>query len=481
MTMKAPSLAFSLLCAVLPPLFARDAADRPNVIVIYLDDSGYGDYSHTGNPVIETPAIGRLAREGAEFTQFYVTSPACSASRYSLLTGRYPGHSGFGSWVIGPDSRPHLRIAETTLADGLKSRGYATAIVGKWHLGNPNPANGMTERAFPLAHGFDSWLGTNVSHDYDVAKLLESSPDGKNPITGYRELAANLPSDPVASTSLTSRYTRAAEEFIRTNRDKPFFLYLAHNQPHLGLFAGDAFRGKSRRGLLGDVMAEIDDSVARVRKAVEENGLGGNTIIFFSSDNGPWIRFQNTASHPEYGEARLHVGYAHPFRDGKGSNWEGGHRVPGIFHWPGRIPPGRRLEPASTLDVLPTVFALGGVAPALAAASDGRDIRPLLFGDSMPDSAGPFTLAFSGPDNKPNAIRCGPWKLHIRAITQTNDTFGAGVSRDKPMLFQVEQDPGERFDRAAEQPEIVARLLARLEAIEAGLMAGNPAPSDGRK
>ncbi len=450
------------LLAVTAPLAAREPLDRPNVVVIYLDDSGYGDYAHNGNPVIETPAISKLAAAGANFTQFHVTSPACSASRYSLLTGRYPGRSGFGSWVVNPDSKPHLRTSETTLAEGLKAKGYATGIFGKWHLGSPNPRNGMAPDSLPLAHGFDTWTGTNVSHDYDDALLLKSDPAGKQPVPGYSIVARNLPSDLAASTSLTHRYTEAAVGFIAAHRERPFFAYVAHNQPHLGLFASEAFRGKSRRGLLGDVMAEIDDSVGRIMKALEDNGVANNTLVVFSSDNGPWVRFENQAK-TKYGEARMHVGYAQPFRDGKGSNWEGGHRVAGIFHWPGVIEPLRQLEPASTLDVLPTVFALCGAE--LPSGIDGRDIRPLLSPGRFTGKVAPFELGYSGADNLPNAFREGPWKLHVRLISQTGDSYGFTASREKPLLFNVEQDLGERIDRAAEQPEAVARLLGKLDAV----------------
>jgi arylsulfatase A len=459
------------LFVVTAPAMAREATDRPNVVVIYLDDSGYGDYAHTGNPVIETPNIFQLAAGGANFTQFYVTSPACSASRYSLLTGRYPGHSGFGTWVINPDSKPHLRTSEMTLAEGLKAKGYATGMFGKWHLGNPSPRNGMTPDALPLAHGFDTWTGTNVSHDYDVAILLKSDPAGKEPVPGYSVLARNLPSDIEASTSLTNRYTEAAVEFIAANRERPFFAYVAHNQPHLGLFAAEAFRGKSRRGLLGDVMAEIDDSVGRIVKALEENGIANNTLVIFSSDNGPWIRFEDVAD-SKYGDTRLQVGYAQPFRDGKGSNWEGGHRVPGIFHWPGVIEPRRQFEPASTLDVLPTVLALSGAE--VPQGLDGRDIRPLLSPGRFKGAVKPFELAYSGADNRPNAFREGPWKLHVKLISQTGSNHGFAASREKPLLFNVEEDLGERIDRAAEQPETVARLLGKLDAVAASLKPAAP-------
>lgn len=446
------------------PLTAREATDRPNVILIYLDDSGYGDYSYHGNPVIETPCIDRMAAGGVDFTQFYVTSPACSASRYSLLTGRYPARSGFGTWVIGPDSKPHLRAEEVTIAEALKQAGYATGMFGKWHLGHPNAKNQMSADTLPLAHGFDEWLGTNVSHDYADAQLLQSDPAGKEPIAGYRKIAKNLPSDAAASTSLTKRYTDAAVDFIGRHKEKPFFTYIAYNQPHLGLYVDEAYRGKSRRGLLGDVMAEVDDSIARILKTIEAAGLRDNTLVIFSSDNGPWIRFQNTAKDPKYGEARMHIGYAQPFRDGKGSNWEGGHRVPGIFYWPGVITAKRQLEPASTLDVLPTVLALCGSKSDR--PIDGRDIRPLLAPDRFSQPVKPFSLLYSGERNQANAYREGPWKIHTALISQTGDSYGFRATSEQPLLFQVEQDLGERYDRAAEQPEQVKGMLERMQALE---------------
>ena len=460
----------SLLLVLTFSAAAREVFDRPNVVLINLDDSGYGDYSQNGNPVIETLTISRLAASGANFTQFYVTSPACSASRYSLLTGKYPGRSGLESWVIGPEAKSHLRADETTIADGLKTRGYATAIFGKWHLGNPNALNGKSPGTLPLAHGFDTWIGSNVSHDYDNAQLLQSDPAGITPIPGYSEIARNLPSNPEVCNTLTERYTRAATAFIRANRRRPFFAYIAYNQPHLGLYGSDAFRGSSRRGRFGDIMAELDDSVAQIMKALEDNGIAKNTLVIFSSDNGPWILYQNTVSHPKYGEARLNIGYAQPFRDGKGSNWEGGHRVPGIFYWPGVIEPHRQLEPASTLDVLPTVFALCGVTanPKV----DGRDIRALLSERRFNAPFQPFELAYSGVNNQPAAFREGPWKLHIHIYSQTGDNYGFTASPEKPLLFNVEQDLGERFDRAAEQPAIVARLRKKIEMMTVSIKVG---------
>ncbi len=466
-----PALAVLAMSLALNTGHARDAADRPNIIVFFLDDSGYGDYTHNGNPTIQTPNISRLARDGMRFTQFYVTSPACSASRYSLLTGRYPGRSGLGIWVIGPKAQRHLHPREMTIAEGLKTRGYKTGIFGKWHLGNPNKGNDMSRETLPLAHGFDTWEGTNVSHDYNSAMLLKSDSSGTEPIAGYSIIARDLPSRPDACASLTQRSTEAALAFINANKADPFFAYIPLNMPHLGLYAGEDFVGTSRRGLLGDVMAEIDHGVGRIRAALEEHGLTQNTLIIFSSDNGPWIRFEDTANHEKYGEARLHVGYATPFRDGKGSNWEGGHRVPGIFCWPGSIDPDSvELSPASTLDILPTVLALAGVDLPKDRTIDGRDIRPLLLPATHTEKIAEFDFYYSDMKNQPSAVRSGPWKLHIRTITQTGNDYGFEVSREHPVLFQLEEDLGERIDRAEEQPDRVTKMLTKLNAFESHML-----------
>ncbi|MFC4992244.1 sulfatase [Rubritalea tangerina] len=447
----------------------RPALEKPNVIIFFLDDSGYGDISHNGNPTIHTPNIDRLAQEGKYFTQFYVGTAACSASRYALLTGRVPGRSGLKSWVIGPSSPRHIHTQEITLAEGLKTAGYKTGMFGKWHLGSPNEKNNMSTDTLPLAHGFDQWVGTNVSHDYDNAQLLKSDINGNTPIKGYSRLAKDLPSDLKASESLTGRYTDAAVQFIKDNREKPFFAYVAHNQPHLGLYASKKFKGKSKRGLLGDVMAEVDDSVARVMKTLKEEGIDKNTLVIFSSDNGPWLLFRNTVDHRKYGEARLHIGYAHPFRDGKGSaSWEGGFRVPGIFHWPGTIDPKRELEPASTLDILPTLFKICNVSVPSDRSIDGRDIRPLLSNKLCDDKeVAPFNFIYSYSNNKPSAIRKGPWKLHVRIGSQLRDNYGYKADRNTPLLFHIEEDCAERINRAEDHPELVKEMLTELENHEA--------------
>ena len=449
-----------LLLFTAPFLQARPAMEKPNVVIFFVDDSGYGDYQHNGNPVIATPNISKIASEGANFTQFYVSTAACSASRYSLLTGRYPGRSGLGQWVVGPSAQRHIHPKEITLAEALKQSGYATGIFGKWHLGSPNKSNGMSQDTLPLAHGFDQWIGTNVSHDYNNAMLLTSDPNGNDPIKNYSAIAKNLPSDIKTSESLTGRYTDGAISFIKKNKHQPFFAYVAHNQPHLGLFASDKFKGVSKRGLLGDVMAELDDSVGRILKTLEDEGISKNTLVIYSSDNGPWVRYRNSKK-TKYGEARAHVGYALPFRDGKGSTWEGGHRAPGIFYWPGVIKPQTVVrEPASTLDIFPTLMQISGAKVPQDRSMDGRDVSPLL--TSSNNTIAPFEFLYSYSDNKPSAIRMGPWKLHIRTGSQLGNTHGFKASEESPLLFQLEHDLGERINRAAEQPAIVEKLRQRL-------------------
>ena len=459
----------AFLTALLLPLNtqAREVGDRPNVILIFLDDSGYGDYEHHGNPTICTRHITKLAQDGVSFSQFCVTSPACSASRYSLLTGRYPIRSGLGSWVIGPSAGRHLHPHELTLAEGLKARGYRTGIFGKWHLGSPNKKNAMTDKTLPLAHGFDDWEGTNVSHDYDRAMLLKSDIRGKLPIDGYTIIAKDLPANNAICQSLTQRSTQGAVQFIRRHKDKPFFAYVPYNMPHLGIYASDTFRGKSKRGLLGDAIEEIDNGVGQIRNVLDELTLTDNTLLIFSSDNGPWIHFHDTSQHPKYGEARLRIGYATPFRDGKGSTWEGGHRVAGIFCWPGMFRANViERSTASTLDVLPTVFALTDAQLPTDRTIDGRDLRPVLLPGNNPDHVPDKPFFYSAGDNRPSAMRSGPWKMHIRLHSQTGSTYGFAASREKPLLFQIEHDLGERFDRAAEEPERVAAMLRQFEAFE---------------
>ncbi|QJE95488.1 sulfatase-like hydrolase/transferase [Luteolibacter luteus] len=476
--MKFLSCIFSLGLAA--SALARPATEKPNVIVVLLDDCGYGDFSHTGNPSIYTPNVSRMVSEGANFPQFYSASAACSHSRYGILTGRQPLRSGLKQWAIGPDEKRHIHVKEVTLAEGLKEQGYATAIFGKWHLGTPNEANGRTPDALPLAHGFDRWLGTNVSNDYEKGSDLVQGPSsGEGPALGYEYLARNIAMNVPLQEGLTKRYADAAVDFIREKKDQPFFIYMTPNMPHLPVHASDEFKGKSRRGLYGDCIQEIDHQIGRLRAALQEAGVEKNTLIVLSSDNGPWIRYQDTASHPMYAEARTLVGSAFPFRDGKASTWEGGQRVVGVWCWPGTIPAATVVqEPASTLDVLPTALALAGAKLPADRIIDGRDIRALLAASAEQKVEG-FKLIYADSISV-KAARFGPWKIHTGLTSQIEAKHGFTASEETPLLFQIEQDFSERIDRAAERPEKVEEGRAIISAFKDSL-AKEPSFWDERK
>jgi arylsulfatase len=363
--------------------------------------------------------------------------------------------------VLSPSNGKYIHPNEVTIAEGLKNRGYATGFFGKWHLGNPNSNNGFTTACLPLNHGFDTWEGTNVSNDYNPgADLIRSNPAGNTPVAGYEMIAEDILNKIPIHDTLTERYRDRAVQFIKDNKDNPFFLYVAPNMPHLPVHASDAFKGRSLRGLYGDCIEEIDAMVASIIQTLQDEGVAENTLIHFTSDNGPWIRFENTASHPEYGEARLLVGSALPFRDGKGSTWEGGVRVPGVWYWPGTIAAASVVRsPASTFDVLPTVFALAGEPLPAGRTLDGRDIRPFLNPTQWTGAVPDFEFIYTGAgDNKVYAARKGPWKLHTRLYSQTGNNYGFSASTSNPLLFNVEQDPHERFDRSPRERNQIAIL-----------------------
>jgi arylsulfatase A len=457
-------LALSLLGSL---AFSRPALEKPNVVIVMLDDSGYGDFSHAGNPTVNTANISRMVSEGANFPQFYSGSAACTASRYSILTGRNPVRSGFGAWVFGPVQAMHIHDKEITIAEGLKERGYATGIFGKWHLGTPVEANDFAPASFPLAQGFDQFVGVNVSHDHFSPELMlvRNDPKGTSPIKGYETIATDVGNKVPMLEALEKLYTDGAVKFIEENKDKPFFLHVVPNMPHLPAHAAKEFQGKSLRGGYGDCMENIDANVGRIIAAIKKAGIEKNTLVIFTSDNGPWIRFQNTPTHPKYGEARLMIGSALPFRDGKGSAWEGGHRVPGVFWWPGTIRPGTSVgAPVCSMDILPTAFALAGQTLPKDRTLDGRDIRPYLNSDVFSGTVPGFEFAYSGfNDNSIGAFRKGPWKLHTRIVSQTGNNYGFKASAETPLLFNVEEDPSERIDRATERPEVVQELKKAMD------------------
>lgn len=424
---------------------ALSAISRPpNVVVIFCDDLGYGDLSCYGNTAYKTPNLDRMAREGTRFTSFYAASPACSPSRAALLTGCYPVRVSVPE-VLGPNSKTGLNPKEMNLANMLKAAGYVTACVGKWHLGVQN--------LMPTRQGFDTFFGLPYSHD-----MWPPNRNAWPPLWLHKD---ETPVEEVKSlddqAQLTGKYTRFATDFIRKNKDRPFFLYMPHSMPHVPLAASKRFLGKSGAGLYGDVVLEVDWSVGEILKALRETGLDRDTLVFFSSDNGPWRPYGN------------HAGSPGGLREGKGTTFEAGFRVPGIFRWPGKIPQGQTNdETASTMDILPTLAAL--VHARLPHATiDGHDIRPLLFGE--PGAKSPWKWFYYFWPGELQAVRSGDWKLHVphRHRHQTEPSGADGkpageVTREIGLsLFNLAKDPSETTNVAEEHPEVVRRLLRLIE------------------
>ena len=424
----------------------------PNFIIIFTDDLGYGDLSCFGNPTIETPNLDQMAFEGQKWTQFYVADPVCTPSRAGLMTGRYPFRNGMSSperAVLFPDSDGGLPDNEITIAEVLKQKDYATAAVGKWHLGH-------LPQYLPTRQGFDYYYGIPYSNDMDFVqgspnyhKEAHKDPDFRADFTHYNVPLIENETEierPVDQNTYTQRCTEKSIEFIRQNKDQPFFLYLAHNQPHIPLFAHDDFRGKSRRGLFGDVLREIDWSVGEILKTVKELGLAENTIVMFSSDNGPWLTF------------RTHGGSAGPLRAGKGTTFEGGQRVPTIFWGPGLVKPGVVQEMGSTLDVIRTFASFAGAEAPADRKMDGYDLSPVLQGIGQ----SPRSEFFYWTRGVLHAARKGKWKLHVHQREPVN--YGRVVELEHPELYNLEADISEKYDKWADKPEKVAEIEAMMKA-----------------
>lgn len=453
------SLLMSLLTgapAATPASSKGGALSRPNLIVIFADDLGYGDLSCYGSPTIRTAHLDGMARDGLRFTDFYVAAAVCSPSRAALLTGRYPIRNGmYGKRnVLYPDSKGGLPSSEITAATALRRAGYDTAHVGKWHLG-VRPGTTAND------HGFTTSFGLPYSNDMDPAPTLPkgagASPNP--PADGWRFpllLNGKVVEQPVDQTTLTRRYTEAAIEFICKERESPFFLYFAHTFPHTPLFASPDFKGRSRRGIYGDAVEELDWSVGRVLAALRERGIAENTFVFFSSDNGPWL-IQG-----------LQGGSAGPLREGKGSTWEGGMRVPGIAWWPGRIQPGTTGATANTMDLFVTLLRLGGAEVPSDRAIDGIDLSPILSGGSLPDER-PF---FYYRKDQLAACRLGNYKLHF--FTQKGYGQPKPDRHEPALLFDLGKDPGETHDVASQHPDIVERIKTAIAAHRATVTPGEP-------
>jgi len=395
----------------------------PNILFILCDDLGFGDLGSYGSK-IHTPNLDRFAAEGVRFTNFCSADPVCSPSRAALLTGRYPTRVGIPR-VLSPQDQEGLNLDETTLASALKARSYKTMCVGKWHLGRP-------VAYLPTSRGFDEYFGIPYSNDMNPRVLLHN--------TQVVEETANLE-------TLTRRYTDEAMKFIAASKGSRFFLYMPHTFPHIPLAASERFRGKSKEGLYGDVVEEIDWSVGEVLKALKQNGLERNTLVMFSSDNGPWYQ-----------------GSPGKLRGRKNTTYEGGVREPFLARWKGRIPAGRVVDGlASMMDVFPTVAKLCG-CELPAKPLDGIDIWPLLHGDRPSIDRAPL-LYFDNWDLQ--CARSMNWKLHIArhntaAYTPPPPDGRHSYLLPKPELYDLANDPDESYDVAAEHPEIVQQIQAKI-------------------
>ncbi|MEO6739982.1 MAG: sulfatase [Chthoniobacteraceae bacterium] len=458
-----------------------DAAKKPNFVIILADDLGYGDLGCYGHPSIRTPNLDRMAAEGVRFTDFYVAAEVCTPSRAALLTGRYPIRSGMAHnqfRVLRRESMGYLPDDEITIASLLKKQGYATGAVGKWHLGNwmNNPAG------HPMKHGFDFYFGLPHSNDMN---RMPGSPKGEDNSTDPDPKwwqpplfeGEKLIEQPTDQTQLTRRYAEQSVKFIKGHKSEPFFLYFASTFPHTPLFASEKFKNKTPRGRYGDVVEELDWAVGQILDTLRAEGLDKNTMVFFTSDNGPWLI------------RGLSGGSAGLLRDGKGSTWEGGMREPGIAWWPGKIPAGKVChEMATTMDLLPTIAKFAGTEAPKDRDMDGVDIAPLLTnpnaaridmestvsigGNTIP-MKGKLTI---GPQREVFcyyrgtelfAARLGRWKAHF--ITQAAYGAPKPEAHETPLLFNLEADPGESYECGADHPDVIAKIKAAVEKHKASL------------
>jgi len=410
----------------------------PNVVLIFTDDQGYGDVGCYGATGFSTPNLDAMAAAGARFTDFYVPAPVCTPSRGALMTGCYPMRIGLGHRVLFPYSTRGLNPEEVTIAELLKGAGYTTAMIGKWHLGHHPPF-------LPTRQGFDSFFGTPYSNDMN-GHHYKHNDFLSSPLPLMRD-AKVVELDP-DQRLLTRRYTEEAVRFIATHKDAPFFLYLAHNMPHVPIYASDKFQGTTEHGLFGDVIAEIDWSVGEINAALEAAGVAENTLVIFTSDNGP-VPGTRTAPQGQY-----EGGSAGPLRGQKNQTWEGGMREPCIMRWPAGIAAGTVItELATSMDILPTLAGLAGV-PLPAVTIDGRDIRPLLSGE--PGATTPHDVFYYYRDNRLQALRSGAWKLHV----WRPEWKGAA---HPPLLYNLDDDLGETTDVSASHPAVVRALLAKAD------------------
>ena len=486
------ALLVSLLVAGCETAEVRPSAERPNIVVLFADDLGYGDLGSYGHPTIRTPELDRLAREGQRWTDFYATAPVCSPSRAALLTGRLPVRSGLYGRRVGvffPNDPGGIPDSELTLAEVLQENGYRTAIFGKWHLGD-------RPEAWPTRHGFDVWHGIPYSNDMDweggptLDELIRLRNEGRGDevdrlLAGRRQKYFeprpeywNVPlissergtggfEEAVLERSpdqrlLTRQATERAVAFLeqRGEDGRPFFLYVPYSMPHTPIFRSAEFEGRSLAGRYGDVIEEIDWSVGRIRATLEEQQLAENTLVVFTSDNGPWLLM------------RHHGGSAGLLENGKGTTFEGGMRVPAIFWWPGRVPAGNVVSEIGTaMDLFTTSLAITGteVPNARDRPSDGVDLSPAIFGTGP----SPRTTLPYYRQGELMAFREGRYKIHF--VTQGAYSLPPERSEhDPPLLYDLAADPGERYDISSEEPQILQRVIAAADRHRASFEPARP-------
>ena len=460
--MRKLSIVFLAMCAVVGisafTIFSTEKAPKatpPNIILIFMDDLGYGDLSCYGALQYRTPQLDKLAGEGVRFTNFLAAQAVCSASRAALMTGCYPNRVGI-SGALFPNAKVGLNPDETTIAELLKEKGYATGMFGKWHLGDK-------PEFLPTKQGFDEYVGLPYSNDmwpvhYD-GKPIANESDNRKKSFPYLPLLSNNDTIQEIKTlddhaKLTGIYTERAVNFIKKNKKGPFFIYLPHSMPHVPIAASAKFKGKSNQGTYGDVLLEIDWSVGEIMKALKENGLDKNTVVIFTSDNGPWLNYGN------------HAGSSGGLREGKGNSFEGGQRVPCIVRWKGVTPEGVVCNKlTSTIDLLPTIANICG-AKLPAKKIDGVDILPLLKGNM--DATPRKYFYYYYRRNNLEAVRRDDWKLVLPHEGRTyegqqpgNDGFPGKAPENHPFplaLYDLRRDPSERYDVKELYPEIVTEL-----------------------
>ncbi|MEQ1840647.1 MAG: sulfatase [Verrucomicrobiales bacterium] len=453
-------LALILFCCIHTVGFA---SSKPNIVLIFTDDQGYGDLGSFGSTTIRTPNLDQLAKEGRKFTSFMVASSVCSPSRSALLTGCYPKRVGMHQGVLFPTSTTGLHPDEHTIADHLKQQGYATACFGKWHLGH-HP------EVLPTANGFDTYYGIPYSNDMnhpDNEGKPKGGAEGMDELWNDQESSLTkwqtpLMEDgkivelPVDQRTITRRCTDRAIGFIEKNRETPFFIYLPYSMPHIPLYVPDDVRDPDPKRAYINTIEHLDTEVGRVFDKLRELKLAENTYVIFTTDNGPWLTFKH------------HGGSAGPLRDGKTTSFEGGQRVPCIMWAPGRIPAGTECnELASTMDLLPTIATITGTPLPADRGIDGLDISALLTGDAESPRK-EFLYYHKG--GRIEGIREGDWKLLVK---YPEDKKGLNLKAEpKVMLFNLKDDLGEQNNRAAEKPELVERLRQRMLELDVAIGAG---------